>query len=151
MNRNMSFTRGWIIAAAESLNMPVIELSTLEARELLRQLRMQFSNGDIDRYIWEDLVEPHSSIRWADGWRKIGEYVDRQPCILVVPNENCAFRVRNGDELNAIIGECPLFEYFVTDENRTYLMCHNHHDYLIGVGNAASWVGRIVRDEASRK
>ena len=146
----MSFTRSWIVAAAETLNLPLIELLPLEASELLRQLRMQFCYGNKDKYIWEDLIEPHSSFRWANGWLKIGEYVDKQTCLLIVPDEICAFRVRNGPELNAIIGECPLFEYFVTDDSRTYLLCHNHHDYLIGAGNAANWVERMCQDETNR-
>ncbi|WP_299242909.1 DUF6756 family protein [uncultured Aquimarina sp.] len=33
-----------------------------------------------------------------------------------------------------LIGECSAFEYYVIDKNKQWLLCENHSDQLIGVG-----------------
>lgn len=34
-----------------------------------------------------------------------------------------------------IIGECFGFEYYIIDKNKEWLICENHHNKLIGVGD----------------
>ncbi len=36
--------------------------------------------------------------------------------------------------IGLIIGECFGFEYYVIDKNKEWLICENHHNRLIGVG-----------------
>ena len=34
-----------------------------------------------------------------------------------------------------IIGQCFAFEYYIIDKNKEWLICENHHNRLIGVGD----------------
>jgi hypothetical protein len=34
-----------------------------------------------------------------------------------------------------VIGQCFGFEYYLIAKDMTWLLCENHHDYLIGVGD----------------
>ncbi|MFD2562898.1 DUF6756 family protein [Aquimarina rubra] len=45
------------------------------------------------------------------------------------PIYNCKPAVIGG-----VIGECSAFEYYVIDKNKAWLLCENHSDQLIGVG-----------------
>ena len=31
------------------------------------------------------------------------------------------------------------FEFYLTNRDTTYLVCFNHHDFLIGTGEATQW------------
>ena len=36
--------------------------------------------------------------------------------------------------IRQVIGECFGFEYYVIDKNKDWLICENHHNRLIGIG-----------------
>ena len=40
------------------------------------------------------------------------------------------------EDIRDVIGECFGFEYFVTPKDLDWLLCENHHDVLIAVGDA---------------
>jgi len=39
------------------------------------------------------------------------------------------------DIIGQIIGECFAFEYYIIDKNKEWLLCENHHNTLIGIGD----------------
>ncbi len=135
----MVFTRGWIVDAVKTLNLSVIEVSESETRKLIGEIQKQFCGRQFSGPIWHGLLA-HFGERWEEGWVKAGEYVGDRSCVLICDSEPCAFRIKNGVELNGLLGECPLFEFYVTDDAFNFLICQNDHGYLIGAGDAASWI-----------
>lgn len=60
------------------------------------------------------------------------------------PNDDLiVLEFQSGQELTKALGETFGFEFYVTDGQATYLWCVNHHEYLIGTGEAASWVHEL--------
>jgi hypothetical protein len=51
------------------------------------------------------------------------------------------------EDIRDVIGECFGFEYYVVPKGLEWLLCENHHDILIAVGDAVR--GRLI-DMASR-
>jgi hypothetical protein len=45
-----------------------------------------------------------------------------------------------GSCLVNVLGECTGFEFYLTDLEGDYVICFNHHDFLIGTGSAETWI-----------
>ena len=54
-----------------------------------------------------------------------------------------AFLIPNGTELYKILEDSFGFEFYITNQNHSYLLCFNHHDILYGSGEAKKWVLEI--------
>ncbi|MGY3120680.1 hypothetical protein ACVWXQ_004617 [Bradyrhizobium sp. S3.14.4] len=47
-----------------------------------------------------------------------------------------------GADLLRVLEDCPALEIYVCDEEASYLLCSNHHDFVVGWGAALPWVAR---------
>lgn len=84
--------------------------------------------------LWERL-EGESSVRDPDGWRRAGELVGSEPCLLFLPGaDEAVFEFDRGSDLTVVLGECSGFEFGVTDTSQTFVVLFNHHDFLITAG-----------------
>ena len=117
------------------------EVEEIEARALTASFLSHFTGGVDARWWWEHFVEPTSSLRPADG-----KGFTRISLLVPDPQEKVWF-VAEDDELpfypvydatpraaQAVIGECYGFEYYLIAKDLTWLLCENHHDTLIGLG-----------------
>lgn len=142
----MSMIQTWISDAAASLGLRVQGLAPLETDDVLGKLRVRFADSTSGLPLWETIAEDTSRKR-ANGWLDIGKYVGDSQCLLITEQDGGAvYRVSNGKDLTRLLSECPGFEFYVTNEDHDYLLCHNHHDYLIGAGNSAEWVAGLSDD-----
>ena len=56
------------------------------------------------------------------------------------------FEVSSGDALDLLLGETTGFEFYVTDADASYLVCFNHHDFLVCLGDARGWLKGLLHD-----
>jgi hypothetical protein len=72
----------------------------------------------------------------------IGEFVGSRDCVLLFdPAEEAEMvHIPSGAELDAVLRNISVFEFYVTDREARYLICFNHHDVLIGCGLAETWL-----------
>ena len=56
-----------------------------------------------------------------------------------------AFLIANGVELQTILGESFGFEFYITDKDQSYVICFNHHEVLYGCGAAREWVEELAK------
>jgi hypothetical protein len=89
------------------------------------------------------------SVQDGSAWRWVAEFVADAPCILLWDphDEVDAIRFENGRDLVAVLEEMYLTEFYVTDDEATYLICFNHHDYLIAEGRAVGWLRHRAKQE----
>ncbi len=50
------------------------------------------------------------------------------------------FELAHGRDAVAILEECTGFEFYLTNVEAKFLVCFNHHDFLIAAGDAAPWL-----------
>ena len=50
------------------------------------------------------------------------------------------FAIVGGDALVRLLGDLPPMEFYLTNAATEYLLCFNHHDYLIACGSAREWL-----------
>jgi hypothetical protein len=135
---------GEIIAAEREHSLGVTALSVAERDRIRGRVRSLY--GERRRWMWESLPDP-ASVQDPDAWQWIEEFVGDRECVLLfdVDEDEEMFSVPSGAALDALLGNTCGFEFYVTDRNATYLICFNHHDFLVCCGAAKAWL--LARDE----
>lgn len=109
---------------------------------LYLELLNHFVKGGDRRWWWESFKLESESIAFEDD-----KGFERIISLVPDPSEVVWFIVED-DQLPyypifecsvssavSIIGECFGFEYYLIPKNKNWLICENHHNYVIGVGN----------------
>jgi hypothetical protein len=96
------------------------------------------------RWWWENFKEPTRSVKLSEPLSTVAD--------LLGPNEIYWFIVEaweagkkesafwlyemSGQAILLILREVHFFEYYIVDRKMTWLLCENHHNFLIGVGDS---------------
>ncbi len=132
------------------LNIALTEMPSAEAATLRRKVLQRFAPEGVERrFAWEYLQDK-VSFQDAEAWRWLGEYIGHTPAVLFFDDhdEATVFRFEDGHDIVTIIAECFAFEFYVTNPAVEYLLCFNHHDYLIAAGAAKKWLEKRISVEA---
>jgi hypothetical protein len=132
------------ILAAEREHALGVQLLPAEERDGLSE-RINARYGGEVRRTWA-FARGCASVQDADGWRWIREFIGARSCILLfdLGEEAEMFHVPSGGALEALLGNTFGFEFYATDANASYLICFNHHDFLVCCGDAEAWLrGRL--------
>ena len=95
------------------------------------------------RRLWEAF---HGDIarRRSDGWSLICDYPEPSPILLFHDEgEFRGYEFSSPEDLRAVLAETAGFEFYVTNERAEFVLCHNHHDFLVGVGECRQWLGTV--------
>lgn len=128
-----------------NLNLNAIFLNDVEARSIADMLN---NNLKIDLYsdnLWGKKDSPSGCLK-RDGWSLITNYFKQDKCVLILPQHRVFLYFQSGEDLFKLLSEAPGFEFYVCNQNSTSLLCFNDHDYVIGWGDAASWVHSLTPD-----
>ena len=90
---------------------------------------------------WEVFREPQSSIQFQDqrGYERLGQLISsHKEKHWFIASRMSGFLVYEGtiDAIQTIIGECHPIEYYVVSKSYEWLLCENHHNFLIAVGSS---------------
>lgn len=101
-----------------------------------------FVTGGDRRWWWEAFRQTSTAIKFDDdkGFERIPSIVPdcREVAWFIAEEDNLAyFPVYEGtlEAITKILGECYFFECYIVPKSKKWLLCENHHGYLIGVGN----------------
>lgn len=133
----------WVSSALASASVEASTLDPDSQRNLLERLRTQFDVDVTSRAPWDTDSAPEGRLL-PDGWELITGYVDDRPCLMFLDGAQTIWRMRNGSDLHRVLKECPPMEFFICDEQASYLLCANHHDVVIGWGEATDWLQSLA-------
>jgi hypothetical protein len=106
---------------------------------LYHELLAKFVDGKDRRWWWEVLKD-------SFGFVKLDYPPDHLNELIPDLQQNVWFMIEDDREnvypiydvkpqyIGKILSECFGFEYYIIDKKQTWLLCENHHKYLIGVG-----------------
>ncbi|HSS47938.1 MAG TPA: hypothetical protein VLX28_03225 [Thermoanaerobaculia bacterium] len=79
----------------------------------------------------------------------MADFLDTTPALLLFDphDEKVSFDFDSGVDIPRVIEGCFGFEFYVTDRQTSFLICFNHHDFLIGAGRAKAWVAGIKAEK----
>lgn len=113
-----------------------------ERNALVVRLRERLGVDVVAHAPWSDSAAPDGRPR-PDGWELIPTYVGTTACLMFLDGANTVWKFRKGSDLLRVLKECPAFEFYVCDQEASYLLCSNHHDFVIGWGAATRWVNDL--------
>lgn len=139
--------RDELIQAAKLVHATLREPEPAE-RDRIRALvagRFTAAGNSTRRFLWED-VRGATAVQNPEAWRWIADFFSgrAEPVIIFFnpADEPAMFAFRHGAQVVPVLEETPAFEFYLTDAEATYLLCFNHHDFLIAAGTAAQWLER---------
>lgn len=112
-----------------------------EGSVLYQELFTEFVTGADRRWWWEAFSKPSSSKNFEDGkgFERIVELVpnpEERVWFVVEEDQLPFFPIYEAtpNAIQKVIGECYAFEYYIIPKSKSWLLCENHHNRVIGVG-----------------
>lgn len=118
--------------------------------ERLRQETDSFFARPIRSMAWES-IRGGVSVQDPDGWQTVRELTFQPVILWFGPGSRSAWRFDSGEDLALVLGETYHFEFYLVNEECTFLLCFNHHDFLIGAGTAEAWLTQLKAEASPRK
>lgn len=129
--------------AIKNLNFTDEEISLLDlnsGKKLYFELLDIFVSSGDRRWWWEDFkIESFDFVDYEKPFEKLNDIIPdlkMKVWLMVEDDQEEYYPIYNCEPsiIGQIIGECFGFEYYVIDKNMDWLICENHHNRLIGVG-----------------
>jgi hypothetical protein len=122
-------------------------LDQVELEGLRRTIEGKFADSQKALPLWERFRDSVGKRR-CDGWEKVCEFAANSEVILFFDEseEVSVWRFSTGPALRKVLAECPAMEFYVTNTNADYVLCHNHHDFIVGVGSCKQWIEALPED-----
>jgi len=118
-------------------------LSPVENSALYHELCSYFVEGGDRKWWWESFKEDAKVIEVEDGmgFKLVPDIVpdSGEKIWFVVEEDQMDFYPiyeTTASLASAIVSECYGFEYYLIPKDKSWLLCENHHNSLIGVGES---------------
>lgn len=137
----MSRIREQLLSIATEIGVSVIPVPLTEAELLIRRIRDNFTRGSEHEPLWERITDDYG-VQNADAWQWLADFIGNSPCYLFLeprPETNMV-AFPTGYSVVRVLEEMFGIEFYVTGPNVDYLLCFNHHDYLISAGRSIPWL-----------
>ena len=118
------------------------EIPLSEAKSTIKNIRDRFCTRQDARWWWQYFREnlPTYFKAVTQAYELLDQIVpikEEKVWFVVEEGEPVDFRLYLGTvpTIQKVIGECPAFEYYLVACDYSWLLCENHHDYLIAIGD----------------
>lgn len=132
-----------LINNANRLKISIRILSSNDTINILGLLKSKYVNNCKvnGNFLWENIANP-VYLNDPLGWSYIGNFIDDVPCLIIFNDFDSwvAIEISNGVDLTQLLSESYGFEFYVINQELTYVICFNHHDQLICAGEAEKWL-----------
>ncbi|WP_148039124.1 DUF6756 family protein [Brevibacillus gelatini] len=130
-----------IFAASQMLNIPFRIMEDASKESIISSVMEKYCKVKSHWPIWEKFSD-FVGVSNKDAWQWIEEFVGSNKCILFFnpSDEKRAYLFESGQHVVSVIEELFNVEFYVTNEATDYLLCFNHHDCLMALGNAIDWL-----------
>jgi len=130
-----------VLNAAKRLGVVASALTPEQSAVVHRDIVQRYGGSKHDWPLWDGPTE-YPAIQDPAAWRLIADFVHDEPCLLLwdPSTERRILRIERGQELIRVLDEVHRSEFYVTDPALSFMLCFNHHDFLIAGGRAATWL-----------
>jgi hypothetical protein len=134
----------WINDALATTGILARPLSSDDVRRVIGLIAGRYTEPIHEsRRLWESF---HGDIarRRSDGWSRICDHPEPSPILLFQEGgEFRGYQFSSPEDLRAVLAESAGFEFYVTNERAAFVLGHNHHDLIVGVGECRQWLGAV--------
>ena len=109
--------------------------------EILRKIFINYFGECNNPVLWKN-IKKCTSVQNDTSWRWIANFVSDSECVMFfnLNEEEASVRFSCGNDVLVILEETYGFEFYITNKNAEYLLCFNHHNFLIACGSAEDWL-----------
>jgi AAA+ ATPase superfamily predicted ATPase len=148
-----------ILATAKQLDTNVHELDPETSDSIRKSFFCKFTNTKMGGHIWENILDEYNEniATYTDSnnesYLLISDFVKDDQVLMIFDelDEKSVFKFLNGSEIVPLLAECYDFEFYLTDDELSYFICLNSHDYLIVAGTAADWLKSLLDENRELK
>lgn len=132
-----------IACAIETLGLATTDVELLpneQARKVYDECQLFFVNSSDRRWWWEDFKQPtFTFFNVEEPLMLLNQIIPKleSRVWLLIEDEEQPFGFVYDVEasvIGSLLGECSYVEYYVIAKDKRWLLCENHHNLLIGVG-----------------
>lgn len=141
----------WTIAAdildeAKRQQIFALSLPRQIAQTIRQDVERKYGGSRREWPLW-DQENDDPSIQEENAWELVAEFIGDAPCVILWEprTESQLIEFLSGQDLVRVLRECHRTEFYITDRDSSYLLCFNHHDFLIGSGRAAPWLLEVSK------
>ncbi len=125
------------------LGAEVARLGEEQTRSKWKEIAERYGRDKVYAFqFWDELIDPE--ILSADnGWFIIKEFVEKKSDIYLffeLADSSQAFLFRSGEELADVLIESGCRDFYLLDEEATFLICYNDSDVVLADGAAKEWL-----------
>lgn len=133
--------RNQIVDAAKKFNVEIEEINDFEKIEFLKEIESKYLSTDLAFPLWDRLKGGHSK-QHENAWRWVKDYIKNERAILFFNegDEQGIYELNSGEDVVNILGEIFNIEFYLSNRETGYLLCYNHHDFLVASGDAKEWL-----------
>lgn len=143
----MSVNQTEIEEAITKSGVNAYKVSSNQAIDIWHNIVVKYTNAhDHCNWLWENFLDEYS-VCSTDSWTWIQSYLQNKPCYFIINDVVCgcgrklAYYFDDGSTIVDMYNETwQGIEFYVTDENLSFLLSYNHHDYLSACGDAKKWL-----------
>lgn len=130
-----------ILDASKLLDIEVKETDNSSKEKMLKNICKKYLVNEIQFPLWERLNDAQSKSD-EHAWKWVESFIGEKKVTLFFnpSDEEGAYQLSSGKDVVSILGEMFNVEFYLTDEETSYLLCFNHHDVLLASGNAKAWL-----------
>lgn len=130
-----------ILDASKLLNIEVKQLEYNAKKSVIINIANKYIKNDIKYPLWDKLNDSMAELD-EKAWEWVEDFVGNDNVIIFFnPNdEKGAYLLDSGKDLVSILGEMYNIEFYLTNQETSYLICYNHHDVLLASGEAKFWL-----------
>ena len=152
-----TLAREEIIVAAHLLNVTAEELTPTYREELKERVKDRYVDRELllrkKRRLRERMGSalrgPGISVRHDGAWRWLGSFLGNKPTFMLFDKVTAesGFSFPNGEDIVSVLGESIGFEFYLTDEAVSFLLCYQRSNYLVALGGATDWLESILQEK----
>jgi hypothetical protein len=132
-------------------------VSPHEYRDVFRQILAQFCNRGLEllnaTWVWEHLVGPRQAIQTDRPLQYLATLLPPHERVWFIAEDwpgtkkdgNYWLYDTTVDTALRVLGQAHAFEYYIIKRNLSWLVCENHHDIVMGVGDEVVNAMRAVQ------
>jgi hypothetical protein len=133
-----------VLRAADHFGFRLQVLDADQTAPLWHRLAQRFGEPGRGRRLWEQLSQ-RAAVQDPDAWCWIANFLSDEPVLMLFDpsDEVVGVRFAHGSQVVPVLAESFGFEFYVTNEQLEFLLCFNHHDFLIAAGSAKAWLENV--------
>lgn len=134
----------WLHNALSFAKTPPRPLTAEEVNALVGTIISRYTEPTEDnRRLWEHF-RGDVGLRRSDGWSLICDYPEPSPILLFEEHGQFeGYEFSSPADMRSVLAEAPGFEFYVTSKNLDFVLCFNHHNYIICVGACKLWISSV--------